>query len=317
MKKKINIALSFEVGDLFLNEIKKRKLNKKFNFKLIKKNLTNFENSLIDSEVFITKYLDIPLKFYPKLKKMKLIQTIIADYSKINLKNAKDFSIKVANNEGANSSSVAEHIIMFMIILYRNFIEQYSDLKKGKWNNLKEFNLELEGKTLGIIGMGHIGMKLASKAKALGMKVIYYDILKQNKIVEKKLKIRFSNKKKLISCSDFLSINVSERPKNKNLINGKIFNLMKKNSIVINTSRGSVLNEEDLIEAIKKKKIAGAALDVFKKEPLNKKSKILKFKNIIVTPHCGPSKESYFRRFDIAFKNVNKILTNQKIIGLE
>ena len=117
---------------------------------------------------------------------------------------------------------------MFMIILYRNFIEQYSDLKKGKWNNLKEFNLELEGKTLGIIGMGHIGMKLASKAKALGMKVIYYDILKQNKIVEKKLKIRFSNKKKLISFSDFLSINVSERPKNKNLINGKIFNLMKK-----------------------------------------------------------------------------------------
>ena len=81
---------------------------------------------------------------------------------------------------------------------------------------------------------------------------------------------------------------------------------MKKNSIVINTSRGSVLNEEDLITAIKKKKIAGAALDVFKREPLNKRSKILKFKNIIVTPHCGPSKESYFRRCDIAFKNINK-----------
>ena len=112
---------------------------------------------------------------------MKLIQTIIADYSKINLKNAKDFSIKVTNNEGANSSSVAEHIIMFMIILYRNFIEQYSDLKKGKWNNLKELNLELEGKTLGIIGMGHIGMKLATRANALGMKVIYYDILKKIK----------------------------------------------------------------------------------------------------------------------------------------
>lgn len=317
MKKKINVALSYEVGDLFLNEIKKRKLNKKFNFKLIKKNLSNFKNSLIESEVFVTKYLDIPLKFYPKLKKMKLIQTIIADYSKINLKNAKDFSIKVTNNEGANSSSVAEHIIMFMIILYRNFIEQYSDLKKGKWNNLKELNLELEGKTLGIIGMGHIGMKLATRANALGMKVIYYDILKKNKIVEKKLKIRFANKKQLISCSDFLSINVSERPENKNLINSKIFNLMKKNSIVINTSRGSVLNEEDLITAIKKKKIAGAALDVFKREPLNKRSKILKFKNIIVTPHCGPSKESYFRRCDIAFKNINKILTNQKIIGLE
>ena len=181
MKKKINVALSYEVGDLFLNEIKKRKLNKKFNFKLIKKNLSNFKNSLIESEVFVTKYLDIPLKFYPKLKKMKLIQTIIADYSKINLKNAKDFSIKVTNNEGANSSSVAEHIIMFMIILYRNFIEQYSDLKKGKWNNLKELNLELEGKTLGIIGMGHIGMKLATRANALGMKVIYYDILKKIK----------------------------------------------------------------------------------------------------------------------------------------
>jgi len=317
MKKKINVALSYEVGDLFLNEIKRRKLNKKFNFRLIKKNLSNFENSLIDSEVFITKYLDIPLKFYPKLQKMKLIQTIIADYSKINLKNAKDFSIKVTNNEGANSSSVAEHIIMFMIILYRNFIEQYSDLKKGKWNNLKELNLELEGKTLGIIGMGHIGIKLATRANALGMKVIYYDTLKKNKIVEKKLKIRFVNKKKLISSSDFLSINVSERPENKNLINNKIFNLMKKNSILINTSRGSVLNEEDLVKAIQKKKIAGAALDVFKREPLNKKSKILKFKNIVVTPHCGPSKESYFRRCDIAFNNINKILTNQKIIGLE
>ena len=75
--------------------------------------------------------------------------------------------------------------------------------------------------------MGHIGMKLATRANALGMKVIYYDILKKNKIVEKKLKIRFANKKQLISCSDFLSNNVSERPENKNLINSKIFNLMK------------------------------------------------------------------------------------------
>ncbi|MDC1177959.1 NAD(P)-dependent oxidoreductase [Candidatus Pelagibacter sp.] len=317
MKKKFNIALSFEVGDLFLREIKKRKFYKNFNFKLIKKDLSNFENSLLDSEVFVTKYLDIPLKFYPKLKKMKLIQTIIADYSKINLKNAKEFSVKVTNNEGANSSSVAEHIIMFMIILYRNFVEQYSDLKKGKWNNLKDFNLELEGKTLGILGMGHIGMKLASRANAFGMKVIYYDTLKKNRNIEKKFNIKFYDKKKLIKLSDFLSINVSERTENKDLINYKTFNLMKKNSIIINTSRGSVLNEYDLIKAIHKKKIAGAALDVFKNEPLTKKSKILKYKNIIVTPHCGPSKESYFRRCDVALKNINKIIKNQKIIGLK
>ena len=101
--------------------------------------------------------------------------------------------------------------------------------------------------------MGHIGMKLATRANALGMKVIYYDILKKNKIVEKKLKVEFANKKHSISCSDFFGINVSERPENKNLVNSKIFNLMKKNSIVINTSRGSVLNEEDLITAIKEK----------------------------------------------------------------
>jgi len=312
MKKKFNIALSYEVGDQFLKEIKKRNLKKIFNFQLIKKDLSNFKKIMKESDVFITKYLDLPEKIYKISKRLKLIQIIIADYSKINLDNAKKFSVKVTNNEGANSSSVAEHIIMFMIILYRNFLQQYGNLKKGIWNNLKEKNLELENKVIGIVGMGHIGAKLAIRANALGMKVIYYDIVRK-KYLEKKLKIKFIKFKNLIKYSDVVSLNVSERLNNKNMVDKKIFNLMKKNSIIINTSRGSILNENHLVDAIRKKKIAGAALDVFKNEPLNKNSNILKYQNIIVTPHCGPSKESYIRRCDIAFKNINRLFKNQKI----
>ena len=205
--------------------------------------------------------------------------------------------VMLTNAKGINSKPVAEFIIS-QIMYFAKQIKDCENFKLNKkWNQweLAKKTSQICDSTLGIIGYGEIGKELAKLAKSMGMKVLATRRL-QKKIENKKFadflmpldKINF-----ILENSNFIAITCPLTPLTKNMINKKSFKIMNKNSYLINTSRGKVVNEKDLISALKKKEIAGAALDVFSKEPLSEKSELFKLDNVFLSPHISGNFKYY------------------------
>ncbi len=243
---------------------------------------------------------------YKIARKLRIIQTLSAGYDKINLTKAKKHKILIANNNGANSISVAEHSLMLILALYRKLIIHHQSIVNGSWKNLKYQNRELHGKTLGVFGLGHIGMALAQRASALGVNVIYFDIERKFE-AEKKLGFKYVFPDDLLKNSDIVSYHVPKTKYTHKIINKNSLNQMRRDAILINTSRGYIHNEEDICEALSKGKIFGAGLDVFEIEPLQKNSPLRKLKNVLLTPHSAPDKESYLRSIRNALTNIIQV----------
>ena len=169
-------------------------------------------------------------------------------------------------------------------------MDKSNDMHKGIWRKDSINSFEIRNKTIGIIGYGNIGSQLSVICESIGMKVIYYDIIDKLSIGNA---IKCNSLKSLLEKSDVISIHIDGRKENTNFIGSNEFNLMKKGSILINYSRGNVVDINSLIDNLSNKKILGAALDVFPKEPLNNdekfKSKLRGLKNVILSPHIGGS----------------------------
>ena len=213
--------------------------------------------------------------------------------NQIDLKTALEKGVVVFNAPYSNTRSVAELIISFIISLSRNrFDLSQASIHKGQWNKTAQGAFEVREKTLGIIGYGHIGSQVSVLAESLGMKIIYYDLLKKLPIGNAK---PTSDMKSLLKQADFVTLHVPETSQTKNLISKKELQFMKKGSRLINTSRGTVVSITDLKQALDSGHLAGAALDVFPKEPSHKKesfeSQLQNSKKVILTPHIGGSTE--------------------------
>ena len=225
----------------------------------------------------------------------------------INLKECQKKGVIVFNAPYSNTRSVVEIVIAQIIILMRNIIIKSNQMHKGIWKKDSINSYEIRNKTLGIIGYGNIGSQLSVIAESLGLKVIYYDILDKLSIGNAK---RYDSMKKLLKECDILSIHVDGREENTNLIGDKEINLMKKGAILINYSRGNIVNINSLKRNLKNNKLLGAAIDVFPKEPLSNKEKfkseLIGLNNIILSPHIGGSTKE-------AQKNIGSFVP-QKII---
>tara|TARA_B100000929_G_scaffold22818_1_gene17122 strand:- start:1031 stop:2263 length:1233 start_codon:yes stop_codon:yes gene_type:complete len=225
----------------------------------------------------------------------------------INLKECQKKGVIVFNAPYSNTRSVVEIVIAQIIILMRNIIIKSNQMHKGIWKKDSINSYEIRNKTLGIIGYGNIGSQLSVIAESLGLKVIYYDILDKLSIGNAK---RYDSMKKLLKECDILSIHVDGREENTNLIGDKEINLMKKGAILINYSRGNIVNINSLKRNLKNNKLLGAAIDVFPKEPLSNKEKfkseLIGLNNITLSPHIGGSTKE-------AQKNIGSFVP-QKII---
>ena len=182
-------------------------------------------------------------------------------------------------------------------------------IRKRQWKQIygayDYVGLDLQGKTLGIMGLGRIGKTLAKRAKAFDMKIIYHNRKQISKTEEKKIGVKYTTFEKLISQSDIISIHVPHTKQTNGIFNMKIFRKMKNTAFLINTSRGKVVNEKDLAVALKQKIIAGAGLDVFETEPIKKNHPFLKLENIVLAPHVGSStKETRAEMAKITMKNL-------------
>lgn len=200
----------------------------------------------------------------------------------IDVQYAEQNGIKVRNTPNASSSSVAEIILAHMFSLARFLNQSNITMKAGLWKKKDYVGVELEGKTLGIIGMGRIGSELAKKCTALGMKIIYFDLMDIKNIDNNYRKVEFDE---LLRESDFISINISGT---KSIIGSEELKMVKKGVFIINTSRGKALDEDAIITSLNDGTLGGVGLDVFLEEP-SKNLELINHPKVSLTPHIGAS----------------------------
>lgn len=227
--------------------------------------------------------------------------------NQVDLQYAAEHGIAVFNSPFSNSRSVAELVICEIIALARQLGDRSNEMHNGTWNKVSNKCWEIRGKTLGIIGYGHIGSQLSVLAESMGMSVVYYDVVN---LMELGTARQVSTLEDLLSEADFVTCHVPELAETKNMLGQKQFELMKDGSYLINASRGTVVDIPALIHAMRSGKIAGAALDVYPNEPagngdyfnndLNTWGTDLRaLKNLILTPHIGGSTEEAQRAIGV------------------
>jgi len=224
---------------------------------------------------------------------LKIIATFSVGYDHIDIKSAKEKNIIITNTPNVLNDAVAEITLLLMLATCRKAYEGISLVKSGKWKDVKVdfvnfvMGQSLTGKTLGIIGMGRIGRIVAKRAKGFGMKIIYCNRNKLSNEIEDGAKYYESVNSMMPDC-DFVSIHTPATKETKNILNNAAIELLPKHAIVINTSRGSTVDDEALIKALQNNKIYAAGLDVFINEP-NVDEKYLKLDNCFLLPHIGSS----------------------------
>ena len=214
--------------------------------------------------------------------KLKLIIRGGVGVDNIDVQYAEQNGIKVRNTPNASSSSVAEIILAHMFSLARFLNQSNITMKAGLWKKKDYVGIELEGKTLGIIGMGRIGSELAKKCTALGMKIIYFDMVDIKDIDKNYRRVEFDE---LLRKSDFISINISGT---KSIIGSEELKKVKKGVFIINTSRGKALDEDAIITSLNDGTLGGVGLDVFLEEP-SKNLELINHPKVSLTPHIGAS----------------------------
>jgi D-3-phosphoglycerate dehydrogenase len=210
-------------------------------------------------------------------KKLRLIGRAGEGLDNIDFERAKKLGIALVNTPHVSYMSVAELTIGYMLALARNIVQGTTSLREGKWEKEKLIGNEVNGKTLGVIGCGYIGKTVERFAIALGMKVLP---------VEECVYDRFVPLGEMLPQADFITIHVPLTPHTKHMISTKEFNLMKNGAMLIDCSRGGVVDQDALYQALVSGKVAGAALDVFEEEP-PKNNRLLTLNNVIATPHMG------------------------------
>jgi len=266
-----------KLGDV---EIGREKLNK---------NILEYDCIIVRSATKITR--DI----IERSKNLKIIARAGVGLDNIDVAAAKEKNIKVINAPDSLTVSVSELVFGSLLCLMRKICDANNSMKEGRWEKKKFEGIEIYKKNFGIIGFGRIGKRVASIANAFNANVFAYDPLITDEKIYKNLNVKKSELDEILSECDIISLHVPLTNETKDMINEKNIRLMKKNAIIINTSRGGIINEKALIDALKNKRIAGACIDVFENEP-NINPEFRNLDNVVLTPHLGSATKEAQKR---------------------
>jgi len=240
----------------------------------------------------------IDRKIIEHSKKLKIIARHGIGVDNIDLKAAIDKSIIVTFAPHVNADSVADFTMGLILTLARHIHQAHISMSQGKWESTKFIGFEICGKTIGIIGLGEIGYKVAKRAGGFDMRVLYWSRRRKTNI-EEELGIQYVSFETLLKESDFITAHMALTDETHGMIGEKEFDLMKKTAYLINTARGPIVEEKALYEALKDGKIAGAAVDVYLKEPPGSDNPLLKLDNVVKTPHIAAYTIEAIRRMDM------------------
>ena len=221
-------------------------------------------------------------------KKLKVIGRAGVGLDNVDLAAATQKGIIVMNTPGGNTISTAEHTFSMILSLSRNIPQANASMKKGEWKRSKFMGVELYNKVLGIVGFGRIGSEVAKRALSFGIKVLAYDPFLSKQVAES-IGVEIAELKKVLEESDYITVHTPLTDETRHMISDKEFGIMKQGVRIINCARGGIIDELALVEAVKVGKVSGVAMDVFESEPLSAESELLKFDNVITTPHLGAS----------------------------
>ena len=284
----LKIAILDDYQNISQNFLNLKELSRKYEFKVFSEYFLNEEEAIeklkdFEALLIMRERTKITKNLISNLKKLKYIVTSGMRNKAIDFGAAKDRKIIVSGTE-INSNPTAELTWAFILGLTRNLKQEIDNMFQGYWQTTVGF--ELKGKILGLIGLGKVGSQVAKIGKAFGMQVIAWS---ENLDLShaKELDVLPVSKEDLLNTSDFISIHVVMSDRYKNLIKLKEFDMMKKSAFLINTSRGPIVNEEDLIIALSTNIIAGAGIDVYEKEPLPADHKLRFLPNTLLLPHIG------------------------------
>lgn len=249
-------------------------------------------------------------------KRLKVIARSGSGVDNIDRTEARKKNVIVVNAPGANAESVAEHVFALLLGLTRNIPQAASAMKNGGWSKDTFEGMELLGKTLGVVGFGHVGKRVAELGAAFGMKMLVFNRTTDDEDKRqflKKLGGTFVSLDLLLQDSDVVSLHVSLTDETRGFLDASKLALMKKSAYLINTARGALVNEQALIDALTRRALAGAALDVFTTEPLPDDSPLRKLTNVILTPHVGAdSCEGENRASLMVAEDINRVLNGQQ-----
>ena len=255
----------------------------------LKKSLDTNNALVKDAEFIMLCGNVIPDEIIKATDKVRLIQLLSAGWDFLNIPLVQELNIPVANNGGANSWAVADHTLMLILSSYHRLIEVDKATRSGKWGYpLDGTNVfELANKKVGLLGLGNIGRQVAKRLLPFDAHIQYYDLMRLSSKDEHALSINYVGLETLFSTSDIISIHIPLVDSTYQLVDKKLIDLMKPSSIIVNTSRGSIINESYLIDTLRNRRISGAALDVFEQEPIEKDNPLLLMENVIITPHSA------------------------------
>ncbi len=311
----IKVAVLDDYQDIFQQLVETQKYKEKYNFKVFNEPFLNENEAIIALEDFEALFImrertPMTKSLITALPKLKYIMTSGMRNNAIEVDIARKNKIIVCGTE-INSNPAAEITWGLILGLMRNMKQEIDNMFQGYWQSTVGF--ELKGKLLGLIGLGKIGTQVANIAKSFGMEVCAWsenlDLTHANKIG-----VLPMSKDDLLKNSDVISIHVVLGDRYKNLITKKEFKLMKKSSFLINTSRGSIINENDLVQALKDEVIAGVGLDVYEKEPLPQDHKLRFLPNALLLPHIGyVTAENYSKFYSQMIENLEACLDNKPL----
>ena len=264
---------------------------------------------LKDADVLIPEHIKINADLLEKAPRLRLIQTG-AGYDNVNLEDCTKCGVQVCNAAGVNANAVAEHVMAFILCWYKNITYLDSFMKSHRdEGELQYKGAELSEKTIGIIGLGNVGKKVAAYCSAFHMNVLGYS--------HKPFDMAGVQQKDLDSIyreSDIVSIHIPLNESTRHMIDSHVFDKMKSDAVLINTSRGAVIHQEQLILALKQGKIGGACLDVYEDEPLSVDDPLRDLDHVILTPHTAglPDGVKYHKkRYDFFVRNIKKVMNGE------
>jgi phosphoglycerate dehydrogenase-like enzyme len=250
-------------------------------------------------------------EFFAIGRRMKLVQLVSAGYDTIDLAAARRAGVPIANNGGSNAVSVAEHTVMLILAVLKRLVWCHTNVCAGQWRvgRFDEHRLhELEGKTVGIVGLGRIGKKVARRIRAFDARVQYYDVVRLTEDEEDALGVRFALFDELLRTSDVVTAHVPLTDATRGLFSTREFARMKPGAVFVNTCRGTVVDEPALEKALTAGHLGGAGLDVLAEEPPAPTHALFALPNVILTPHmAGPTWENWPRAFRNAFDNIQRV----------
>ena len=314
----IKVAVLDDYQNAFQQIVEKEKYKDQFDLKVFNAPFTDENEAIVELEDFEALFImrertPITKSMIESLPKLKYIMTSGMRNNAVDLEAVKKRNIIVCGTD-INSNPAAEITWALILGLYRNMKQEIDNMFQGYWQTTIGF--ELKGKMLGLIGLGKIGTQVAKVAKAFGMQVCAWSE-NLNLSHANEIGVLPMNKDDLLKNSDIVSIHLVLGEKYKNLITKKEIKLMKKTAFIINTSRGPIINENDLVDALKNESIAGAGLDVYDKEPLSQDHKLRFLPNALLLPHIGyVTAENYSLFYRQMMENLESCLKGKSIRNL-